>query len=114
MTEYLPALPDEFAGKGLTVDVKDSRYQDVVAFARENGLTQAAFSKLLAVEARAVLARQAAAPVAAAPPPRPAVPTKPYSQMTFARSSRSARRARTAAGRSDLHPSERGSDIRTI
>jgi hypothetical protein len=76
MTDYTPTLPDEFAGKGLTVNVKDSRYQGAVAFARENGLTQAAFSNLLAVEARAVLARQGASQPSAPAPAAPKAPEK--------------------------------------
>jgi hypothetical protein len=82
-----PILPDEY--KHLSIDQKNPRYAEAHAAAKDAGLTQAQFTKLLGYEACAVLARQAAAapaPAAAAPPPAPAKPEPipGYASMSFA------------------------------
>jgi len=72
-------LPAEYAH--LTIDTKNARFVEAAAAARSAGLSQAQFTALLGYEAKAVVARQAAAP---APTPAPAAPAKPYNQMSFA------------------------------
>ena len=77
-----PELPAEYAH--LKIDTANSRYIEAVAAAREAGLTQAQFSKLLGFEAKAVVARQAAAAPAAPPAPKAPEPIPGYAKMSFA------------------------------
>ena len=96
--EYQPILPDHDDFKGVRIDTKDQRYVSAAAAAKEAGLTQAQWTKMLGMEARRVVdahkAGQAAKPaaaVAAAPVPAPAAaqPATPgkipsNSRMSFA------------------------------
>jgi hypothetical protein len=58
-----PLLPEEY--RHLKIDVANPRYIEAAAAARQAGLSQTQFTALLGFEAKAVVARQAAA----APPP---------------------------------------------
>ena len=100
--EYQAALPEDPDFVGVKINTTDPRYVSAVASAREAGLSQAQFSKMLAGEARRVVdahkaAKAAAAPKAAspssapaasppppAPAPKPAPAPTPYKNMSFA------------------------------
>ena len=94
--DYQPILPKDFDGKGLTIDTNDPRYKAVSDFGRKHGLSQEAFSELLGVEARGVLARQASQP---APAPAPAAPSqiKDYDRMSFSEKLMAGHEARKTA-----------------
>ena len=92
-----PELPAEYAH--LKIDVANPRYIEAVAAAREAGLTQAQFSKLLGFEAKAVLAGQAAAAPAAPPAPKVPEPIPGYAKMSFAEKLAIGEARKKAAGR---------------
>jgi hypothetical protein len=64
MAEYTATLPPEFSH--LTIDEKDARFIGAQEFAKANNFTAQQWSSMLAIEARGVVARQAAATPAAA------------------------------------------------
>jgi hypothetical protein len=81
MVDYRP----EFDGMpaGLRVDTSHADYQRLVALAREEGLSQKAFGRLLQLEASRVQAAKPAAPApAATPAPAPKAVPANWDRMT--------------------------------
>jgi hypothetical protein len=71
---YEPKLPEGITlPPGATIDTSSARYREFEAMATRHGLSQAAFSETLGLEAKRVAAAHASAP-APAPAPAPAVP----------------------------------------
>jgi hypothetical protein len=65
---YQPILPEHPDFAGVKIDAKDPRYVSAAAAAREAGLTQAQWSKMLGMEARRVVdAHKASQATKAAP-----------------------------------------------
>jgi hypothetical protein len=77
-----PLLPAEYAH--LKIDTANARYVEAHAAARQAGLSQAQFSALLGFEAKAVVARQAAAPAPTSPAPKLPEKIEGYDKMSFA------------------------------
>jgi hypothetical protein len=92
-----PLLPAEYAH--LKIDTSNQRYTEAVAAARQAGLSQAQFSALLGFEAKAVVARQAAAPAAPQPPPKAPAKIDGYEKMSFAQKWVAGEAARKSGGR---------------
>jgi hypothetical protein len=86
MTEYKPELPaDVKLPDGHCIDVNHSDYKALEALAREEGWSQAGFSKILGLEAKRTMAKAAAAPAPArAKPALPANFDKLSSTAQFA------------------------------
>ena len=89
--QYLPTIVGDI--KGVTIDTKDARYVAATKAAFSAGLSQNQFGRMLAIEAKRVVAAQKRAPPAAAavaaPTPAaaaaaaPAAPAKAWKDMSF-------------------------------
>jgi hypothetical protein len=96
VSEYKPELPaDVKLPEGHSINTAHADYKALEALAKEEGWSQASFSKVLGLEAKRTMAKAAAAPTPAPKPPLPANFSKMSTreQFTHALTTRSNRGA---------------------